>query len=42
MSETLTTSVDGSFTSGHGHVGGVGNEGGTFHDGLLLAVDVNG
>ena len=31
-------SVDGSLTSGHGHVGGVGDKGGTLHDGVGLAV----
>lgn len=35
------TSVDGGFTSSHRHVGGVGNEGRSLHDGLFLAVDVD-
>lgn len=37
-----TSGVDGRFTRGNGHVGGVRDESGTLHDGLLLAVDLDG
>jgi hypothetical protein len=39
---TGRTGVDRGFTSSDGHVGGVGDEGGTLHDGLLNTVNVDG
>lgn len=36
------TCVDGGLTGGDGHVGGVGDESGALHDGLLASIDLDG